>query len=225
MDALIKALEATGQKVKPWESSKKRSCVLVNDEKILFRVKEGLRQVKLNPEEERSILAARYKPSGELRFRIWGDEPYATQREWTDSKGGPLERCLDQIFTGFFQAAVDRKAGRAGFEEAARLRAEEEQRAWEREQKRRRERERVEALRKDAVDWEEAQRLRNFVAATEKVARASGAGTVLGRPIPEWVAWAGSVAAALDPLLRPQRLTRPSDQEDDDEEDGCDEVL
>ena len=199
LDGVIRALEASGHKVRPWESYQERSHVKIGGEKIQFRIKEGMRHVDRDPKD---IFADRYAPSGELRFRIWYEAPYKHEREWRDEKRRRLEGCLDQIFAGFYQAAADQKRQRAEWEEAQRRRAEEEHRAWQREEERRREQERIKDLRTAAQEWEEAKLLRAYVAELERRAQSVGLDTVYGRPLAQWASWARRVASSLDPLRR-----------------------
>lgn len=62
---------------------------------------------------------------------------------------------------------------------------------------RRREKERRERLLKQAADWEQADRLRRFLAACRKHLAASGTNESAAT---EWLRWAESVAGSIDPL-------------------------
>lgn len=197
LDAIIRALSASGHKVQPTESYEVRSHVVIDGEKIQFRIKEGLRRAARHPED---TLASYFRPSGELRFLLWYEEPYKHQQEWRDDKRGRLDARLNEIFAGFFQAAAERKRVRAEWVEAQRRQVEEQQRAWTREEERRREQERIKLFRTAAHDWEEARLLRAYVDELETRAQRAGTASVYGRPLSEWTRWARRVAIDLDSL-------------------------
>jgi hypothetical protein len=199
LDAIVRMLDVSGHKVNPWESYQERSHVVIDGEKIQFRIKEGRRKADRNPKD---ILASYFRPYGELRFRIWYEAPYKHEREWRDDKAGPLESRLNEIFAGFFQAAADQKRHRVEHAEAQRRQAEEQRREWQREEARRREEERIKGLRAAAQDWKEARLLRAYVEDLEARAQKVGVDTVYGRPVAEWARWARQVASGIDPLRR-----------------------
>jgi hypothetical protein len=85
------------------------------------------------------------------------------QRNWTDAKRKTIEQCLEQIVRGVCVAAVYGKRLRAE-REAERQRSEKEQR------RRMKQQAKIEILQRNVAKWEEAQRIRAYLAVVQQKA-------------------------------------------------------
>jgi hypothetical protein len=147
-----------------------------------------------NPAEKYSYERTEYVATGLLRLRFENYFKIPTRREWNETEEKPLEGRLREILIAlYFAVEAQRLSDEDDRREAVR-RAEEEQRRWEREERERREREAVKALLAEAKAWDDARRIRGYVAAMRKRDAESLA----------WAEWASAVADRLDPTLKPK---------------------
>lgn len=114
------------------------------------------------------------------------------QRNWTDAKRKTIEQCLEQIVNGVCVAAVYGKRMRAE-REAGRQRSEKEQR------RRMKQQAKVEILQRNVAKWEEAQRIRAYLAVVQQKAEGQDGGLKGGSPISRFLDWAHRYAEFLDP--------------------------
>jgi hypothetical protein len=206
LDALLKALEARGHKIRVGDSYEPMTLVEVNQETVRISLREKLNQSKhkMTAEEPRDVKRYGYSfapvhdfsPSGHLRLRILGLESSGARQSWSDGKKSQLEDKLGQVVLGI-EAAAD--AIRQDRVEAEQRRLEwEERRLREQEEEIRRSRERlrVQKLREMAADWSEANSVRAFVGHIESSARARGD---IGDDLEHWLRWARAHSDRLDP--------------------------
>jgi hypothetical protein len=143
-----------------------------------------------------------YRPTGRLRFVLHERDPERERKVWTDGKYQRLEDMVPEIVEGCVICAE------AAFEREQKCEAE-----WrandEREQLRKAAEARQAApkvrrdrFRKEASQWAEAQRLREFRTACEAKLRASGADGSLTPDEIQWLRWADDFIAEIDPLAR-----------------------
>lgn len=203
MDQLVKLLEANG--IEPKAGSKENASLLhfsVDGEQIRVVLQEVVRGRKrdLTPQErkDRQMFPTLYRqdfkwiydPAGKFTFEI---ENYSdAQRKWTETSKRKLEEYFHDIVFAMRAAAAHEKRWRAE-REAARKREEEEQRRrWKFQ-------ERVERLKRNVSSWEEAERIRAYLAAVRKKTEAQEGGIREGSPIAHFLAWAERYAESLDP--------------------------
>jgi len=146
-----------------------------------------------------------YAPSGRLILEVarpW--KPEGLQRKWTDRKTKTLEDQLGEVVVAIEQAG-----------DAAQVLEEEHQRQKQAEEQRRKRAEEArkraayfKALRRDlnrmARCWTQAKEIRSFLEAVEESVPA----TDHDEAFRKWLAWAGTQAAALDPLTSPTMIAR-----------------
>jgi hypothetical protein len=152
-----------------------------------------------------------YVPTGRLRVTLQID--YREGPVFEDRDSRPLESQLNRVFCGIYRQVV--RAWREGrkhqafhrkLEEEARQRAEAARIREERERAIAEARMRRRRLASEANRWTQANRIRDYIAHIRSSAgeRADAAGE-----LSEWMEWALSVAATLDPTERRLGQTRP----------------
>lgn len=206
LDAIVKALEARGY---PVEATKGKSMVTVLGERLTFSIKE--KTVRYTPsksdkEKTRTLYQPNYryayKPTGILTLSIetW---PFGF---WTDNKKRLIEECINGFIIGLIKTA-----------DAIKRR---EHEYWKKEERRRKQRENEEArirqinaedarrekLKQSASDWQEAQRIRDFIQAVENKSNRIEPASELAA----WIIWASNYANNLDPLSKQHKIIKSS---------------
>lgn len=193
MAALIHMLDQEGFKVAVEKKATESTSVVVYGEKIRFGLIERFKQIKPTPKPTASAYS--YNPvtlesTGILSIEVWNYYSGGPQKVWRDREGAKLEEQLPGCVAGMMRIALKERAeAKAQYEEqlAKQKKIEEvesELRKIEIEEKR------IRALRRDAVAWHRAERLRKYIAA---VRQSSAKDT-------EWIMWAELQADRLDPL-------------------------
>jgi predicted transcriptional regulator len=193
MAALIHMLDQEGFKVVVEKKATESTSAVVYGEKIRFGLIERFKQIKPMPKP--TTAAYSYNPvtlesTGILSIEVWNYYSGGPQKVWRDRESAKLEQQLPGCVAGMMRIALrERAEAKAQYEEqlAKQKKIEEvesELRKIQIEEKR------IKALRRDAVDWHRAERLRRYIAA----ARDSSSKDT------EWIAWAESQADRLDPL-------------------------
>jgi hypothetical protein len=210
MDALIKALEARGSTVSVVERDRTRqTCVQSLDETIEVELREGLNRrerqftaAELREREKYSWLRDRkeyeFYPSGNFVFTILGYYGEGFRKVWSDGKRQRLENCLNSIIAGLGAAAEGEKALRLRREQWERERQEEQRRRWEEEERRRKEEEKIKHLKKLVGNWNQSQRIREFLSEVEKAAAENPAKKT--ENLSDWLSWAHAYADSIDPI-------------------------
>ena len=191
---LFREIERRGGTVlasKEHESDIHRFNVIFFNEVIEVSFRERLTMVKVPPDPKRSYSYERteWHPTGLLRLRFENYLDVPIRREWNDAEKKPLEGRLREILTALYIAIEAERLRNERLRQEAAQRAEEDRRRWERQERDRREREAAEALLAEAKCWEDARRIRNYVAAVGQAGHESAA----------WVEWALNVAEKLEP--------------------------
>ena len=171
-------------------------------EAIEFRIYERQRKTRrpITEEERRweenrgKTDKATFVAAGDLVLKIKTYARGATPEDFRDATA-PLEDQLAQAITGFEAAVVELQAWRAEREAAAERARQAEARRLRREERQRLEAARRERLLATAAAWRQAQDIRAFVAAAERLPAAGREGFAA------WRDWALSQAEALDPLV------------------------
>lgn len=192
-DALLKGLESRGFSVHLKEQGTHGShetCVLIEDIEVPIRLKELSRQVKSSSGD-----AGRF--SLEI---VWGLSR-ELRRSWNDGKRQRVEDLLNDFVIGLVRAAEAKRRWEQELNEERRRREAEEEARRLRERERALESARSSELRRQAVAWEDCQRLRAYIdAVKEAVARE---GEIPGNEALEaWLTWADGYAEQHDPLQR-----------------------
>jgi uncharacterized ParB-like nuclease family protein len=134
--------------------------------------------------------------SGTNRFVFLIESYTDGQREWTDSKRHAIEECLEQIVHGVRRAAAYEKRLRAE-REAERRRHEEQTRIRMEEQAR------IERLKRSIAKWDEAEKIRSYVATVRQKAEGKEGGLKEDSPMSRFLGWALRYADYIDPTDAP----------------------
>jgi hypothetical protein len=210
MDALIKALDARSSTVSMVERDRThQTCVKILDETIEIELREGLNRrekqfsaAELREREKSSWLRDRkeyeFYPSGNFVFTILGYYGEGLRKVWSDGKRQRLENCLNSIIAGLSTAAEGVKAHRLELERWEREHQEEQRRRSEEEERRRKEEEKIKHLEKLVGNWNQSQRIREFLFEVEKAAAENPAKKT--ENLSDWLSWAHAYADSIDPI-------------------------
>ncbi|MDP4533507.1 hypothetical protein Q9252_15280 [Marinobacter salarius] len=213
-DALIKALERQGIKV--WVGSEKKLTFIGLGETFLaITISEHVARSKheVTVAEKKAIERWQrspnrwssgydyprqpdydYHPSGKLTISI-GSYP---SRSWGDTPKTLLEHRLHQVVAGALDLIEDYRI-RAEEQERRRLARQEAKDRYDRQMAfRQHELAQLEKLKTSASQWQEAQRLRQYIDAVEQSAARNGE---LTDGLTGWVSWARIKADCIDPLI------------------------
>lgn len=212
MDAIYKAFDKRGLKIKPATWDRGDASVIIDQEEVQFSLDEPTRQKphQLTAQEKRD--AEKYGSSwspkydyvsaGQLVLKItsyyWGTGLRTT---WKDQPDSPLEDKLGEFMAGLMLVASYRR------QETLRREAEERRReealARQREVQRRKDAEAkaTRELFEDADRWHQVQRLEAYL--TELRAEADRRGIAVGPDdaFGKWIAWAEEKAQWRNPLI------------------------
>jgi hypothetical protein len=201
MDTLIKALHERGYSVSIKEGNHPITVVMVDGEELEIGIDEKIRHsvhVRTTTDDMRYRrtyqLPPRYDHSstGLLSLRL-RNATYCGRQQWVDGKRQKVENFLGAFISGLEIAAQQKKAQREERDRRHKL--------WEKEVERRREREQLayiegkkaEKLIADTNAWAQADRIRHYVVALEKIG-------VTTSDFTNWITWAKRYADKIDPL-------------------------
>jgi hypothetical protein len=201
MDAVLKAVEARGYRVKVsrdhWEKATRVYCTDA-DAEVHISLSERYSQVErdLTPAErkkppyliDRRLITV---PSGKLIFRVKGRR--VDTKWWNDKKLDPLENRLNEIVAGIIT-----KLETLRLEELAKR--EEEQRQLEEQRRREEEQARREKLHHDVAAWRKSEDIRAYLRAYEEQLLRRRGEITPGSEEDLWLKWARRYADKLDPL-------------------------
>lgn len=182
-----------------WQVSRQR--LGVEGVQVRLRLSEKTNLV-VNKRSGKGEPAREYHPTGQLSLKITAEEQRyrGAERTVRDRPGVPLEEQLNRVMVVLVEVATDSIQRRADREEQQRKWQAERFLAAEAARKREQEAERLQALEGLAERWARAEQLRQFIAAVEAAGFTPGP---LGTPeeLGEWLDWARSQVALLDPLV------------------------
>lgn len=201
MDAVLKAVEARGYRVKVsrdhWGKATRVYCTDV-DAEVHISLSERYSQVEreLTPAErkkppyliDRRLITV---PSGKLIFRVKGRR--IDTKWWKDKKLDPLENRLNEIAAGIIT-----KLETLRLEELAKR--EEKQRRLEEQRRREEEQARREKLHRDVAAWRKSEDIRAYLGAYEEHLLRRRGEVTPGSEEDLWLKWARRYADSLDPL-------------------------
>jgi hypothetical protein len=199
MDALIKALEARNYNISIGEEDFPKTWVTILGQRVSLRLEEVLeRQEKIqsffNHRQEYDRV-----PTGRLTFLIDDALGSGYRRTWTDGKK-LLDGQLHAVVKGLVTASRETKSVHLANERRERERKEEERLRLEAERQKREEEARRADFARKLERWEQAQRIRAFVAAVQAKADGHPELQTPGGQLDRWLAWALRRAELLDPL-------------------------
>jgi hypothetical protein len=205
LDALFKALERQGAKVKL--SERRELSAEIQHERIEFQIREKQKQVRrpLTDEEKRWSFSndkgwkQELQPTGKLVFAIRTDLPGGLRTEWLETDDRAMEMLLPDIVATFVAAGPLLVEQRRQREEAEHQRRIAEQKRYEEEQRRKRDNNRWRRFMDIAHQWRDAEIARGFLDALKKT-RADLDREVDGRSVRDWITWAEERLRSADPL-------------------------
>jgi hypothetical protein len=207
MAALIHMLEQEGFQVVVEKKTSESTSAIVCGEQIRFGVIERSRQIKSAAVSGSSgyvYNSIRLEPTGMLSIEVWNYYSGGPQKAWRDRDSMRVEEQLPRCVAGMMRIALKQRAERRAREEeelARQTKIDEvtaELRQIEAEEKK------IRALKKEAVLWHRAERIRKYVAVVrEDAQRKSDQGE--RNKILEWVEWAERQADRIDPLKESPR--------------------
>jgi len=205
LQALFQALEREGATIS--ENDRRRLVATVAGEPIAFVVHEKSRQVTrpMTEDEKRwetwntSGVKKELEPTGrfEVRLETWTDQ--RCRKTWLETEKKPIETLLPEIVATFLVLGPILAGQRRKREEEARVAAERQRLAELERQRRQRDDNRFRRLCEIAEGWRRVELARAFLARL----RASALPEIEpidGRSLAEWLDWAESKAATLDPI-------------------------
>jgi len=205
---VISAAEDEGFRIVVGNGHKEETWVDVLGQEVRFGIVEKVDRVELRDVRAYQMpgdavrfggrLVA-FRPTGVLTIEVWRCWEESTKR-WKDVPTHPLERMIPKVVAGFIRIALLRKAKQGAREAEARERRRLEEERAKLVQKVKDERARVAAMRRAAVDWQQAELIRAFLDAARKAALRAGQPVAPGTPFGDWLAWAVEQADRLDPL-------------------------
>jgi hypothetical protein len=207
--ALVHILEKEGFNVLAEKRDSESTCATIYGQAIRFGLVERSRQVKPpTPPNAKSGVPTSYaynsiklEPTGRLSVEIWKYSTGGYQKTWRDRDSVSLEDQLPKCAAGMIRIALWARA-----EQARRVKAEEAQqkqidevtdvlRRIEEEEKK------IKTLKREAVAWWRAERIRNYIAARRADAAAQPDSNQK-KEILEWIDWAEEQADRIDPLKK-----------------------
>lgn len=223
LDALLRAFEARGWRVRITEGESSQTVVELMDVSVPFRISETIatrREEKVPDsnlsgryEFRHSAFTAKPVPAEALALHIEHGYPYyrkeedGLRRTWADGKRQRLEECLPKFMAGVVKMAAAKREGKLREEEEKRRRIEEEERRQQAERHRaamwekiKAEQAQVDRLLGDAAHWEQSKLLRNYIQAVWEAAVARGETITDDSQLGVWLKWAAAQADRLDPL-------------------------
>ena len=211
LHGLVTALEAEGLPTKlrvlerpGWERHDRYHLeVLVENQPVPVLLKEKIEFVPQEGAYSGLDNPKAHRPTG--RLTLWVAFPAGSRgNSWSDREGLQLEEQLGEAILSV------KKAAPLWVEHEKRMA--EQRKVWDEEWRRIREQERrqqhLESLSKDlatmSAQWRRAEDLRSFIAALEQKVAPAARDQVFN----DWLAWARSQVAELDPLARPEQVAK-----------------
>lgn len=212
-DTLIKAAEREGYS---WKiTGANTTSVIVNNEAVAVRLVERVKRLPSPPQPPQArrpggawtpdfsrMVNPRYEwiPTGELAFQIDEYTDYGERKNWKDTKTGLVETKIADILVGLARTSVLLKKKREEREIQAREYAAAEAVRLERVRKAEIQHRLQLKLINYTEKWEQAERLRSFIAVVAK--RVECAQAVDPTAAKAWLEWAHQQANLLDPTER-----------------------
>jgi hypothetical protein len=207
MDALIKALETRGYKIKVAKHDYVHTWIMVGTEELdVYLIEKSDRSDRpLTKEEQKKPPSAIYDrwiftPSGKLTFVIDEHWSEVAKKRWGDKPGMLLEDQLNEIVIGLITAAEGRRLLTLKRQEADHQRKEAERRRQEQARLREAEQARRIELEQQVTCWRRSQDLGAFVQVCENALTKERGEIVPESSEAEWLQWAYGYAEQLDPL-------------------------
>jgi hypothetical protein len=199
MDAFIKAFEKRGHRV-AIEASEYRKDVffVILGEQFGIRLREKTKMVRIPESERKNLYGSKvnYEPTGLFEMQLRRRQTGFAETTWKDGKKIKLEEQLNDVMIGLIIAVEKERDWRRQQEEYEQQRRESEAKRWQQEQERRKEEQKVNELNQMVLNWNQAARIRDFIAEVHERRSPIDDGSALAH----WIDWALEHANKLDPL-------------------------
>lgn len=200
MAVIIHLLEREGFEVVAEKKASESTSAIIYGENIRFGVVEKSRQIK-SAEGSGTYTYNRVtlEPTGILSLQLWNYCPERMRRAWRDSDRAKLEEHLPACIAGMMKIALAARSRRDAEEKKEQARQKRVDEVTAELEKIEAEEKKIRDLKKEAVLWHRAERIRRYIAAVRAGAlRKSDKGE--GNKVLEWVEWAERQADRIDPL-------------------------
>ena len=213
-DRLLKAVEASGFKVRMEREYPGRTVVTVDGEELPVRLREKVSRTEHVPTEAEKesmeqfhylhgVPTWDYRPSGKLVLTIDYlncHNQSVNEVTWSDSDKKRIEDRLGSVSNVLEEVSKDLKRRTALWEERERTMREEERRRQEAARLEAEEKKRIEQLERQAAAWTVACSIHQFVQAVRQEATRRRGAIEAGDPLGQWFQWAERHAASIDPV-------------------------
>jgi hypothetical protein len=189
---LFREVEKRGGKVEAVHDEKYKWTLFGRTIEVVLRERTKKITIPADPVRPYSYERTEWHPIGLLRLRFENYLDVPIRRNWDETEARPLETRLREVLVAWFTAIEAERQRNESIEALHRKWEEDRIRHELLQEKRRKERKEADSLLADAKSWEDAARLRAFVAAV--VAKD-------GDAVADWAAWAIGVADRMDPTL------------------------
>ena len=200
MATIIYMLEREGFKLVVEKKEPESTSAIIYGESIRFGIIEKSRQIK-SAEGSGTYTYNRValEPTGMLSLELWNYSPERLRRAWRDNERAKLEEYLPACIAGMMKIALAARSRRDAEEKKEQARQKRVDEVTAELEKIQAEEKKIQALKKEAVLWHRAERIRKYIAAVREGAlKKSDKGE--GNKVLEWVEWAERQADRIDPL-------------------------
>jgi hypothetical protein len=204
MDHLVRACEARGHQVRvePLEHRKEVIFVVLG-EKFSFSLREKTKRTFVSAaERKKSYYSSQYeyRPSGEFELQLHRRQTGFAEATWKDGKKIRIEEKLNAILIELIVSVEKERKWRKQREESERRAREEQVLRWRQEEERRKEEQKIQQLTQMVSNWEQAARVRSFLAAVRDRTELNQGPIEDGSELAKWLEWASKYANQIDPL-------------------------
>jgi hypothetical protein len=201
--ATVHILEREGFKVHVEKGDKESTSAIIYGEAIRFGIVERSRQVKPAPVSvsNKSYLSdsIRLEPTGRLSFEVWTYSTGGLRKVWRDQDRASLENQLPKCIAGMVKIALYERAIRDAREKKEAAKKQKVDEITESLRRIEEEEKKIKALKRNAVAWFRAERMRNYIAAVQTHLNQQQYPNER-RNLMEWIEWAKLQADRADPL-------------------------
>lgn len=205
MAAIVFMLEQEGFQLVVEKRRSESTSAIVLGESIRFGLVEKSRQVKAAPAPNAKSSSIynynpiRLEPTGILSIEVWSYYSVGAQKTWRDRDNAPLEAQLPKFVAGMVRIALRKRADQKAQEEREQARQKKIDEVTEILDRIEAEEKKIKTLKKEAVAWHRAERIRKYAAAVRERAEAKTDASERAK-ILEWTDWAERQADRIDPL-------------------------
>jgi hypothetical protein len=209
MASMLQILEKEGFSVVVEKRDKESTSAMIYGEEIRFGVVERSRQIRPSPTQDAKTANTtsyaynpiRLEPTGLLSIEVWNFYSGSPQKTWRDREGATLEEQLPTCVAGMLRIALWSRAERNAREREAEAKQKKVDEVTEVLDRIEEEEKRIKALKREAIAWSRAERIRNYIAAVRAEA-AKNSDSSERTKLLEWTDWAEQQADRADPLKK-----------------------